>query len=363
MRRGVSNHRLGVGNNPHTLTSRIEARMLRTIMSFFAATTVVAMTALSQEKSPPIVGIVRIDKKFDALVPKDAVLEKLGDGYNWVEGPAWNRKGRYLLFSDIPANSIYMWKEGKGMSLFMKPSGYTGKEPFTGREPGSNGLTYDLDGRLVICEHGDRRVTRVEADGHKAVLAGTYDGKRFNSPNDVVFTSNGDMYFTDPAFGLPKGFEDPGRELDFCGVYRVTPDGKVTLLTKDIKRPNGIAFSPDEKKVYITDDNPDKYAWWVFDVNKDGTIANGRIFYDATELRKTKPGAPDGLRIDKHGNIFSSGPGGIQVFAPDATLLGMLETGVPTSNCAWGEDGSVLFITANTAIYRIKLSTKGVGFE
>jgi gluconolactonase len=280
-----------------------------------------------------------------------------------VEGPAWNRKEHYLLFSDIPANSIFMWKEGKGMSLFMKPSGYTGTEPFTGREPGSNGLTYDLDGRLVLCEHGDRRVTRVEADGHKTVLADRYNGKRLNSPNDVVVKSNGDVYFTDPPYGLPKTFSDPGRELDFCGVYRISTDGKITLLTKEIRIPNGLAFSPDEKKLYITDDDPDRFGWLVYDVTGDGLIENGRDFYSAAELRKTRPGSPDGLRVDKHGNIFSSGPGGIYVFTPDATLLGMFETGVPTSNCAWGEDGSTLFITANTAVYRIKLLTKGAGFE
>jgi gluconolactonase len=324
-----------------------------------------AATAASQDKpSPePIVRIVRLDKKFDALVPADALLEKLGDGYTWVEGPAWNRKGQYLLFSDIPANSVFMWKEGKGMSLFMKPSGYTGTEPFTGREPGSNGLTYDLDGRLVLCEHGDRRVTRVEADGHKTVLADRYNGKRLNSPNDVVVKSNGDVYFTDPPYGLPKTFSDPGRELDFCGVYRISTDGKITLLTKEIRIPNGLAFSPDEKKLYITDDDPDRFGWLVYDVTGDGLIENGRDFYSAAELRKTRPGSPDGLRVDKHGNIFSSGPGGIYVFTPDATLLGMFETGVPTSNCAWGEDGSTLFITANTAVYRIKLLTKGAGFE
>ena len=324
-----------------------------------------AATAFSLEKPPsgPVVRIVRLDKRFDALVAKDAKLEKIAEGYTWVEGPAWNRKGRYLLFSDIPANSIYMWKEGKGVSLFMKPSGYTGTSPAEGREPGSNGLTFDLDGRLVICEHGDRRVTRVEENGHKAVLADRFEGKRLNSPNDDVVKSNSDEYFTDPPFGLPKTFTDPHKELDFCGVYRISTGGKLTLLTKEIKAPNGIAFSPDEKRLYISDDDPDRFAWLVYDVNDDGTIVKGRVFYDATELRKTKPGAPDGLRVDKQGNIFGSGPGGIYVFSPDASLLGILETGVATSNCSWGDDGSVLYITANTAVYRIKLQTKGVGYE
>ncbi len=301
--------------------------------------------------------IVRLDKRIDALVPQGAKLEKVAEGYTWLEGPVWSRKGRYLLFSDIPANSIFMWKESKGVSLFMKPSGYTGSSKFEGKEPGSNGLTFDLDGRLVICEHGDRRITRVEANGLKTVLADRFDGKRLNSPNDVVFMSNGDMYFTDPPFGLPQAFDDPARELEFCGVFRLSTGGTLTLLTKDIKAPNGLAFSPDEKKLYVTDVDPNRSAWLVYDVQTDGTIANGRIFHDATVFRKRWPGAPDGIKVDRQGNVYGAGPGGVYIFAPDGVLLGLFETGTATSNCCWEEDGSVLYVTAGTSVFRIVLHT------
>ncbi len=304
--------------------------------------------------------IVRLDPRFDELVPKDAVVEKLADGFSWVEGPVWNRAGKYLLFSDIPNNAVMKWKEGEGTSLFLKPSGYTGKEPFTGREPGSNGLTFDTRGRLVLCEHGDRRIARLEADGKKTTLVDRYQGKRINSPNDVIFKSNGDMYFTDPPFGLPGVFDDPNKELDFQGVYRLSKEGKLTLLTKDLQAPNGIAFSPDEKTLYLSDSGLRR--WMAFDVKDDGAITGGRVLLDGSELNKDKPGVPDGLKVDQHGNVIGGGPGGIYFIAPDGALLGMIDFGVATGNCAFGEDGSTLFITSNTAIYRVRLNTKGTGF-
>jgi gluconolactonase len=305
----------------------------------------------------------RRDPRFDQLVPRDAVLEKLADGYHWVEGPVWNRQENYLLFSDIPSNSIYKWQEGKGVSLFLKPSGYTGSAPFEGREPGSNGLAFDGQGRLVLCEHGDRRVARLEADGRKTTLADRYAGKRLNSPNDLVFKSNGDLYLTDPPYGLPKTFDDPRRELDFCGVYRLTPAGKLTLLTKEIKAPNGIAFSPDEKILYVASSDPNRAIWTAYEVKDDGTIANGRVFFAATAwVKEGKKGLPDGMKVDQAGNLFATGPGGVHLFAPDGTHLGSIETGVATANCGWGDDGSVLYITADKAIHRLHLSTKGLGF-
>jgi gluconolactonase len=308
--------------------------------------------------------IVSLDPAFDKLVPAGAKVEKLVDGRKWVEGPVWNRKETYLLFSDIPNNAIIKWQEGKGESVFMQPAGYTGKEPFTGHEPGTNGLTYDTQGRLVACEHGDRRISRLEADGKtKTTLADKYQGKRLNSPNDLAYKSNGDLYFTDPIYGLPKGAEDPARELDFCGVYRLSKDGKLTLLTKEITRPNGIAFSPDEKKLYVASSDPDKAIWMVYDTQPDGTIANGKVFFDATAWAKEKrPGLPDGMKVDEHGNLFATGPGGVHVFSPEGKHLGTFDTGVPTANVAWGGDGSTLYITANTALLRVKLNTKGIGF-
>ena len=306
--------------------------------------------------------IVRLDPRLDQLVPQGAVLEKLAEGFTWVEGPVWNREGGYLLFSDIPGNSVFKWKEEEGVSLYLKPSGYSGPVPFKGKEPGSNGLTFDSTGRLVLCEHGDRRVSRLEMNGTKTTLADRYEGKRLNSPNDLVFKSTGDLYFTDPPFGLPETFNDPAKELPFQGVYRLSDGGKLTLLTKDIKAPNGIAFSPDEKILYVTDVDPKRSAWLVFDVKDDGTITNGRVFYDAMPFTKRMKGAPDGFKVDINGNLFAAGPGGVYVFSPDGTHLGTIVTGVPTSNVGWGNDGSVLYITASDSIYRIKLNTKGKGF-
>jgi len=258
---------------------------------------------------------------------------------------------------------VYRWEPGKGLSLFLKPSGYGGTAPFEGREPGSNGLAFDPRGRLVLAEHGDRRIARLEADGSKTTLADRYQGKRLNSPNDLVFKSNGDLYFTDPPFGLPKAFEDPAKELDFQGVYRLSPSGELTLLLRDIRAPNGLAFSLDEKTLYVTDVDPGRPAWLAYDVRQDGTVSNGRVFYDATRWKKPGYGGPDGLKVDREGNLFAARPGGINVFAPDATLLGSIEIGGPTSNCAWGEGGSVLYINADKAVYRIALRTKERGLS
>jgi gluconolactonase len=274
----------------------------------------------------------------------------------------WNRRKGVLLFSDIPNNVVIQWQEGNGISQFLKPSGYSGSAPFTGREPGSNGLTFDAQGRLILCEHGDRRIARLEADGHKTTLVDRYQGKRLNSPNDAVYRSNGDLYFTDPPFGLPQSFDDPQKELDFQGVYRLSAKGELSALLKDVKAPNGIAFSPNEKIAYVSNADKDNAVWMAYSVKEDGTFADGRVLFNATSWTKSKPGVPDGMKIDKHGNLFAAGPGGIHVIAPDGTHLGSFETGVATGNCAWGDDGSSLYIAANTAILRVKLTTKGAGF-
>ena len=308
------------------------------------------------------IDIVRLDSHFDKLVPLNVIIERIVSGRRWVEGPVWNRKENYLLFSDIPTNSIIKWQEGKGTSVFFKPSGYTGTRPFEGAEPGSNGLAFDSEGRLVSAEHGDRRIGRLEPNGKKITLVDRYQGKRINSPNDVVFKTNGDLYFTDPPFGLPKSFDDPRKEIPFQGVYKYSKDGKLTLLTKEIKAPNGIAFSPDEKKLYISNADPMNAVWLVFDVEAGGTIDNGRVFFNATAWTESKSGVPDGMKVDREGNIFAAGPGGIHVISPDGKHFGSIETGVPTGNLAWGEDGSSLFITSNTNVYRLKLTTKGAGF-
>ena len=310
---------------------------------------------------PISVTITSLDPRFDQLVPRDAQLERIADGFTWVEGPVWHKQEGYLLFSDIPANSVYKWKPGEGVSLFVKNSGYSGTMPFAGKEPGSNGLTFDVQGRLVLCRHGDRQIGRLESNGTIVLLAGHYDGHKINSPNDLVFKSNGDLYFTDPPFGLPKVFDDSSK-APVQGVYRLSKDGIVTLLIHDIKAPNGIAFSPDEKTLYLSDVDPKRAAWLAYDVQPDGMVTNGRVFFDATRWRKDPFFGPDGFKVDHHGNIFGARPGGLSVIASDGTLLGTIETGRPTSNVAWGEDGQTLFITGGGAVYRLRLRTSGAQY-
>jgi len=305
--------------------------------------------------------ITSLDPRFDQLVPKDAKLEKIADGFTWVEGPVWHKQGGFLLFSDIPVNAVYKWRPGEGVRLFLKNSGYSGTTPFAGRESGSNGLTVDAQGRLVLCRHGDRQIGRLESNGTIVPLAGHYDGHKFNSPNDLVFKSNGDLYFTDPPFGLPKGFDDPSK-APVQGVYRLSMDGTVTLLIHDIKAPNGLAFSPDEKTLYVSDVDPKRAAWLAYDVKEDGTVTNGRVLFDATRWRKDPFFGPDGFKVDRHGHIFGARPGGLSVIASDDTLLGTIETGEPTSNVAWGEDGQTLFMTGGGAVYRLRLSTSGAQY-
>ena len=300
------------------------------------------------------------DPRFFTLVAQDSRIEVLGEGFNWSEGPVWLRTARTLVFSDVPSNTVYQWKPGvDGARVFLRPSGYTGS-PQRGGESGSNGLTVDSQGRLVLCQHGDRRVARLENDGTFTTLAGSYQGKRFNSPNDLAFKSNGDLYFTDPPYGLEKGMDDPRKELSFQGVYRVTPDGTVTLLTSDITFPNGIAFSPDERTLYVAVSDPKRPVIMAYDVQADGTIARGRVFFDASPLASAGlKGLPDGLKVDRRGNLFATGPGGVLVIAPDGTHLGTILTGEATANCAWGDDGSTLYITADAFLCRLKTLTKG----
>jgi gluconolactonase len=350
----------------------------------------------SLSKPYPTFGTIqRVDPKIDSLLPADAKMEKLAEGFEWCEGPIWSKDGGYLLFSDIPRNSVMKWKDGEGISLYMKPSGYTGIADY-GREPGSNANTFDSQGRLTQCEHGDRRISVLTKNGGKRTLADNYQGKRLNSPNDLCFDSKGNLYFTDPPYGLPKHWDDERRELDFCGVYqlhkslrrplqtkRIAPDGKpvyetlnvddpdfyeLRLVTDQMTRPNGIALSPDEKKLYVANsDGPDKALWMVFDVQPDGTYLNakGNVFFDASDWFKAgKKGNPDGMKIDRDGNLWATGPGGLHIFTPEGKHLGTINpnTGDPVSNCAWGDDGSTLYMTVNHMLARIKTKTKGAGW-
>ena len=305
--------------------SRIRCLLVLAIVSC------IVMPAAAQEAKSIIGTVERLDPRFDALVPKDAQLEKIAEGYIWTEGAAWHKPGKFLVFSDIPNNVVIKWQEGQGASEYVKPSGYTGTKPRGGKpgdEPGSNGLTIDAEGRLHLCEHGDRRVTRIEKDGKKTVLADNYMGKKFNSPNDLVLHPSGDIYFTDPPYGLDKGAK---KELDFSGVFRISAkDGTVSLVSRSLS-PNGIALSPDATKLYVTHGS----KWMVFPVNADGTTGEAKLFVDpATWTAPKKGGGPDGLKCDAHGNIFATGPGGVCVMAPDGTLLGRFLDG--------GSDGEPL---------------------
>jgi len=304
--------------------------------------------------------IVRLDPALDLLLDQDAPIEILAEGFKWSEGPVWIKDGGYLLFSDVPQNIIFRWKQGEGLSEFLKPSGYTGHGNYS-NEPGSNGLTMSRDGRLIAAEHGDRRVSIMPLhDGGKRTLADNHAGKRFNSPNDVVQKSNGDIYFTDPPYGLPKQADDPSRETPVFGVYRIDTTGKTTLLIDNLSRPNGLAFSPDEKTLYVAQSDPGMAAIFAYPVLADGTTGQGRIFFDANPLRKSGLGGlPDGLRVDVQGNLFATGPGGVLVISPEGKLLGRIDTTQSNANCGWGDDGSVLYITAHQYLCRVKTKTKG----
>ncbi|GIW84575.1 MAG: gluconolactonase [Gemmataceae bacterium] len=319
--------------------------------------------AFAQGKKQGTIGrIERKDPRIDALIPKDAVIEVLAAGFKWTEGPVWDKKNNALLFTDIPNNRVMIWSEREGVKTYLEPSGYTGKNKFTGYEPGANGLAFDKDGHLILCQHGDRRIARYK-NGTFETIVDRYMGKRFNSPNDLVFARNGDLYFTDPPYGLPQGVKDPAKELDFQGVFRLSAKGELTLLTKEMSRPNGIGLSPDEKTLYVANSDPERAVWIAFPIKDDGTLGPGKVIHDATaEVKAGKPGLPDGLKVDQKGNIFATGPDGVFVFAPDFTYLGKIVIGDRNANCAFGNDGSVLYICANDKIVRIKTTTKGLGF-
>ena len=298
--------------------------------------------------------ILRVDPRFDALVPADARIEKLADGYVFTEGPVWDRAESRLLFSDVRGNGVYQWSEADGASPFIEPV-FEGDR--TGlRSVSSNGLTLDADGRLVMCEHGNRLISRVEADGTRTTLVDSYEGRRLNSPNDAAYGSDGSLYFTDPGSALEGRDESPLREHDFNGIYRLSPDGELELLYRDQTRPNGIALSPDETTLYVANSDADQKVWMAYDLSAEG-VSNPRVFFDVND--QTGEGAADGLKVDNAGNLFATGPGGVWVIAPDGTHMGTIMPDEVPANVAWGDDGSTLYMTARTGLYRIRLTTGG----
>jgi gluconolactonase len=302
--------------------------------------------------------VVRVDPALDEIVPEEPRIEKLAGGFLFVEGPVWVRDGGYLLFSDPNDNRIYRWTPDGELSVFRTKSGYAGADIAEYGQPGSNGLTLDREGRLTIDEHGNRRVTRLERNGQVTVLADRYGGKRLNSPNDLVYKSDGALYFTDPPFGLPKFYDDPRKELPYSGVFR-WKDGTLALLAKDLQGPNGLAFSPDERFLYVSNWDVEKKVVMRYPVAADGTLGSGEIFFDMT----SEPGeiALDGLKVDQRGNVYVSGPGGVWIISAAGKHLGTIEAPELPANFAWGDDdGRTLYMTARTGLYRLRLAVAGV---
>lgn len=302
--------------------------------------------------------IDRLDPALDAIVPQNATIEKLASGFQFTEGPVWIKNGNYLLFSDPNANTIYRWSPDGQVSIFRTKSGYTGVDIGEYKQPGSNGLTLDQEGRLTINEHGNRRITRLEKNGVVTVLADNYEGKRLNSPNDLVYRSDGALFFTDPPFGLPKVFEDSRKELAYSGVYCLN-NGKLKLLTQELSGPNGIAFSPDEKYLYVGNWDEKNKVVMRYVVNPDCSLANGSVFYDMTKA--SGEDAIDGIKVDQRGNLYVSGPGGLWILSPQGKHLGTIVGSKHPHNLAWGdEDGKTLYLAAQTSIYRIRLKIPGI---
>jgi gluconolactonase len=302
------------------------------------------------------------DKNASSLIDTNATIEVIGKGYTWSEGPVWIAEKKLLLFSDVPENKIYQWKEGDTTKLYLTPSGYTDTAERKG-ENGSNGLTLDKNGKLLLCQSGNRHIARLNAPldlpkPNFTVLAANYNGKKFNSPNDLVTDSKNNIYFTDPIYGLPQHENDPTRELNFEGVFKTGTDGKTTLLIDSIPRPNGIALSLDEKTLFVASSDNNKPRWYAYHFDENGNIKDGGILLDAVPLKENasvKQG-PDGFKIDKNGNLFSSGPDGINIISPDGKRLGLIKIyNRPTSNCAFNETKDVLFITADDLVLKVRL--------
>ncbi len=317
-------------------------------------------TSCSIQEYPSTGSIARLSPELDRIIAPGTLPEILAEGFEWSEGPLWLPEQEKVIFSDIPNNSIFEWSEKEGLKLYLQPSGYT-DTIVRGGETGSNGLLLDKDGKLVLCQHGDRRMARMKApldtpEASFETIAGVWKGKRFNSPNDAVFHSTGDLYITDPAYGMEHRYEDPGRELDFTGVFRITPEGEVSLMLKHLTAPNGIGFSPDESRMYVANSGGSTgLIWMEYDVVENGSLQNERLFYDARPASDSLSGAPDGLAVRNDGIIFATGPGGVWIMTPEGEHLGIIKTGQATSNCTLDAKNKYLYMTADMYLMRIRL--------
>lgn len=299
--------------------------------------------------------IVRLDRAIDPLLPRDAHVEKVAGGFTFTEGPLWRPSGS-LWFSDVVGNVVRQWSpDGKVVEL-LRPGGYDGNKLPAGGFIGPNGMTAGPNGDVFLCQHGNRRIVRIGRDMTVTTAVDRFDGKRLNAPNDVVFRSDGSMFFTDPPYGLPKQDDDPEKDIPFNGVFKLT-NGKLEAIVTDLTRPNGIAFSPDEKTLYVSNSDERKKIWMRYDIAHDGRVSNGSVLFDATNDEGA--GVPDGMKLDVQGNIWATGPSAVYVFSPSGTHLGSIKTPEDPSNCAWGDDGRTLYITAETGLYRIKTAVMG----
>jgi gluconolactonase len=298
--------------------------------------------------------VLRADAGLDGIVPADAKIEKLATGFQFTEGPLWFPAG-HLWFSDVQGNVVRQWSPS-GVTEILRPGGYDGSDAAPGGFIGPNGMIADKDGAVLLCQHGNRRIVRITPDRKVSTLIDRYQGKKLNSPNDLVYRSDGSLYFTDPPYGLAGGDQDPKKELPFNGVYRYA-NGKLQLLIKDLTRPNGIAFSPDEQTLYVANSDEKKKIWTRYDVKPDGTVGPGIIVADVTA--RTEEGLPDGMKVDSQGNVYATGPGGVWIFSPEGKHLGTIQPSETPANCNWGDDGRTLYMTARTSLYRIRLAGAG----
>ena len=310
---------------------------------------------------PTMGRIVREDAALDRLIAPDARIEKLADGFTWSEGPVWIADGGYLLFSDVPQNRIHRWSPSDGASVFLSPSGFDGADASAFREPGSNGLIVGPAGSILMADHGNRAIARVDlATKAKTLLATRYQGKRFNSPNDLVQARTGAIFFTDPPYGLKDMDASPLKEQAHNGVYRLDANGAVTLLVEDLTFPNGVALSPDQRTLYVTVSDPAHAVLMAYDLAATGEVSRGRVLRDFTPMvAADHPGLPDGLAVDAQGHLFMAGPGSIHVLTPEGRSLGRIDTGTATANCKFGDGGRTLFITAGASLARLRTLTRG----
>jgi gluconolactonase len=338
------------------------------ILALFCAALGAPYTAAAQASIKTTAGsrIERLDPALDALLDQNARVEQLAEGFAWTEGPVWRRDKGYLLFSDIPHNTVWKWNEAEGLSIYMRPAGYAfGTNP-PGRELGTNGLTFDKNGTLVVADHGNRGISRWnDSLFTRTVVVDRFEGKRFNSPNDLVWAPNGDLYFTDPSYGLRGLNKDPAKELPFNGVFRLSASGELSVVTRDLTFPNGVGLSPDGRTLYIGISDPENPYIMAYDVPPDGgsNFGKARIFMDGrARVQQKLQGSFDGLKVDARGNVWSTAPGGILIISPAGKHLGTIVPGDVVANLAFGDDGSTLYMTVNNKLMRVRTKTKGLGF-